>query len=35
VFNPTRFDRFVRKLRASIIGFLQRRAERRRVRHAF
>jgi indolepyruvate ferredoxin oxidoreductase alpha subunit len=35
VFNPTRFDRVVRKLRASIIGFLQRRAERRRLRHAF
>jgi indolepyruvate ferredoxin oxidoreductase, alpha subunit len=35
VFNPTRFDRVLQKLRASIIGFFQRRAERRRVRHAF
>jgi len=35
VFNPTRFDRMLQKLRASIIGFFQRRAERRRVRHAF
>jgi hypothetical protein len=25
----------LQKLRAGIIGFLQRRAERRRVRHAF
>jgi indolepyruvate ferredoxin oxidoreductase alpha subunit len=35
VFNPTAFDRFVQKARASIIGFFQRRAERRRRRHAF
>jgi indolepyruvate ferredoxin oxidoreductase, alpha subunit len=35
VFNPSRFDRVVQKLRASIIGFFQRRAERRRLRHAF
>jgi hypothetical protein len=35
VFNPTGFDRFVQKLRTGIIGFFQRRAERRRLRHAF
>jgi indolepyruvate ferredoxin oxidoreductase alpha subunit len=35
VFNPTRFDRVLQKLRASIIGFFQRRAERRGLRHAF
>jgi indolepyruvate ferredoxin oxidoreductase alpha subunit len=35
VFNPTRWDRMLRSLRARIIGFFQRRAERRRVRHAF
>jgi indolepyruvate ferredoxin oxidoreductase alpha subunit len=35
VFNPTGFDRFVQKLRAIVIGFFQRRADRRRLRHAF
>jgi indolepyruvate ferredoxin oxidoreductase alpha subunit len=35
VFNPTRFDRVLQKLRAAIIGFFQRRAERRGLRHAF
>jgi indolepyruvate ferredoxin oxidoreductase alpha subunit len=35
VFNPTRFDRVLQKLRTSIIGFFQRRTERRRLRHAF
>jgi indolepyruvate ferredoxin oxidoreductase alpha subunit len=35
VFNPTWFDRVLQKLRAGIIGFFQRRAERRGLRHAF
>jgi indolepyruvate ferredoxin oxidoreductase, alpha subunit len=35
VFNPTRWDRVLQKLRASVIGFFQGRAERRRLRHAF
>lgn len=35
VFNPTRWDRVLRSLRASVIGFFQRRAQRRRLRHAF
>ncbi len=35
VFNPTGMDRFLQNLRAGIIGFFQRRAERRRLRHAF
>jgi indolepyruvate ferredoxin oxidoreductase, alpha subunit len=35
VFNPTGWDRMLQKLRASLIGFFQRRAERRRLRHAF
>jgi indolepyruvate ferredoxin oxidoreductase alpha subunit len=35
VFNPTRWDRVLQKLRTSVIGFFQRRAERRRLRHAF
>ena len=35
VFNPTRWDRVLRSLRARVIGFFQRRAERRRLRHAF
>jgi indolepyruvate ferredoxin oxidoreductase alpha subunit len=35
VFNPTRWDRVLQSLRASVIGFFQRRMERRRLRHAF
>jgi indolepyruvate ferredoxin oxidoreductase alpha subunit len=35
VFNPTGWDRVLQKLRAGVIGFFQRRAERRRLRHAF
>lgn len=35
VFNPTRWDRVLQGLRARVIGFFQRRAERRRLRHAF
>ena len=35
VFNPTRWDRVLQKLRARVIGFFQLRAERRRLRHAF
>ncbi|MGD9767534.1 MAG: thiamine pyrophosphate-dependent enzyme [Pseudolabrys sp.] len=30
VYNPTGFDRFMARLRAGVIGFLQRRRERRR-----
>ena len=32
--NPTHWDRFVHAVRAAIIGMLQRRSERRRLRHA-
>jgi indolepyruvate ferredoxin oxidoreductase, alpha subunit len=35
VYNPTGWDRFVNNLRASVIGFFQRRSERRRLRYAF
>jgi indolepyruvate ferredoxin oxidoreductase, alpha subunit len=35
VFNPTRWDRLVASLRTAVIGFLQRLADRRRVRHEF
>ena len=35
LFNPTRWDRVLQRLRSHIIGFFQRRAERRRLRHAF
>ena len=35
LFNPTRWDRVLQSLRSHIIGFFQRRAERRRLRHAF
>jgi indolepyruvate ferredoxin oxidoreductase alpha subunit len=35
VFNPTRLDRFLARLRGGIISFLQRRADRRRLRYAF
>lgn len=35
VFNPTGWDRFMARVRGAVIGFLQRRGERRRLRHAF
>ena len=35
VFNPTGWDRMLRSLRAHVIGFFQRRAQRRRLRYAF
>jgi indolepyruvate ferredoxin oxidoreductase, alpha subunit len=35
VFNPTRWDRVLQNLRARVIEFLQRRAQQRRLRHAF
>jgi len=35
VYNPTGWDRFVAHLRGAVIGFFQRRAERRRLRYAF
>lgn len=35
VFNPTRLDRYLSALRSRVIGYLQRRAERNRLRHAF
>ncbi|HEX7114885.1 MAG TPA: indolepyruvate ferredoxin oxidoreductase subunit alpha [Steroidobacter sp.] len=35
IFNATRFDRFLSGLRRRVIEFLQRRAERRRLRYAF
>jgi indolepyruvate ferredoxin oxidoreductase, alpha subunit len=35
LFNPTRTDRFLSRLRQRVIQFLQRRADHRRLRHAF
>jgi indolepyruvate ferredoxin oxidoreductase alpha subunit len=35
VFNPTRWDRWLASLRGTVIGALQRLAERRRAHHAF
>lgn len=35
LFNPTKLDRFLAALRRNVIAFLQRRAQRRRLRHAF
>jgi len=32
--NPSGWDRFLSRLRASVIGFFQRRSERRRLRYA-
>ena len=32
--NPTHWDRFLHAVRDAIIGMLQRRSERRRLRHA-
>jgi indolepyruvate ferredoxin oxidoreductase alpha subunit len=34
VFNPSRWDRLLAGVRAAVIGFLQRRGERKRLRHA-
>jgi indolepyruvate ferredoxin oxidoreductase alpha subunit len=34
VYNPSRWDRFLHRLRAAVIGFFQRREERRRLRFA-
>ena len=34
IYNPTRFDRFVSRLRRAVIGFLQRRRESRRTAFA-
>ena len=31
IFNPTRFDRFLARIRSTVIGFLQRRRDARRV----
>jgi indolepyruvate ferredoxin oxidoreductase alpha subunit len=31
IHNPTGLDRFIAKLRSNIIGFLQRRRDRRRL----
>lgn len=35
VYNPTPFEKFVARLRDAVIGFFQRRADARRLRHAF
>ena len=35
VYNPTPFERFVARVRNTVIGFFQRRADARRLRHAF
>ncbi|GFE83008.1 indolepyruvate ferredoxin oxidoreductase [Steroidobacter agaridevorans] len=35
VFNPSKWDRFVSGVRKRVIQFLQRRADRRRMRYAF
>jgi indolepyruvate ferredoxin oxidoreductase, alpha subunit len=35
VFNPTRLDKFLARVRNGVIGFLQRVADRRRQRYAF
>ena len=34
IFNPTRWDRFVARLRGSVIGYLQRRRDARRIAFA-
>ncbi len=34
VYNPSRWDRFLARVRAAVIGVLQRRGERRRLRYA-
>jgi indolepyruvate ferredoxin oxidoreductase, alpha subunit len=35
LFNPTRWDRWVARVRGAIIGFLQRAADHRRAQHEF
>lgn len=35
IFNPSQWDRFAGRLRRGFIGFLQRRADSKRLRHAF
>src|SRR6185295_12166064 len=35
LYNPSGWDRFVSGVRAAVIGFFQRRSERRRLRYAF
>ena len=34
MYNPSRWDRFLARVRAAVIGVLQRRSERRRLRYA-
>ncbi|HVW69566.1 MAG TPA: indolepyruvate ferredoxin oxidoreductase subunit alpha [Steroidobacteraceae bacterium] len=34
VYNPTGWDRFLAKVRSAVIGFLQRRSERKRLQYA-
>jgi len=35
VYNPTAMDKFAAKIRNSIIGFFQRRSDRRRSKYSF
>lgn len=35
IYNPSRTDRFLAKLRSAVIGFFQRLGERRRAKHSF
>jgi indolepyruvate ferredoxin oxidoreductase, alpha subunit len=35
LFNPTRWDRYLASIRGAVIGFLQRLADSRRMRHEF
>jgi indolepyruvate ferredoxin oxidoreductase alpha subunit len=35
LYNPSGWDRFLNRVRAAVIGFFQRRSERRRLRYAF
>jgi indolepyruvate ferredoxin oxidoreductase alpha subunit len=34
VYNPSRWDRLLARVRGAVIGALQRRSERRRLRYA-
>ena len=34
VYNPSRWDRFIHAIRSAVIGFLQKRSERHRLRYA-
>jgi hypothetical protein len=34
VYNPSRWDRFANAVRSTVIGALQRRSERNRLRYA-